>query len=1136
MVAQISPARDTMYFNHGIVNNREVTEDFAGHTTEYTYDGRGNVLTKRYPLENESCQYTYDSVDNVVQTTAPDNTEKRSTWDNRGNEISTTDERGYTISRSYTASGLLESETDTLQRLTQYRYDSKGNLLRVVKRSRGAADSVVIEQKTYDTYGNVVTEHDAVGNLTRYFYDSQGRMTTKTDPLGRRTEYRLDSRGNTLREVNPKGDSTCYVYDVNNNQTAVINTFGDTIVKSRYNAINKVISQTDARGNTTRFEYDLFGQLSKTINPDGTFIEKTYDSKGNVIQSKDELQRQTVYTYDHENRLVRTTFSDGSYIRSVYDASGRRVESYDSRQNRTAYGYDAAGNNTAVTDALNNTTVFEYDEVNRRTALIDALNQRTEYHYDQFDRLVKTVYPGGTFDSTIYDRAGRKITAIDQQSRMTRFVYDSVGNLTTVIEPGNHRTRYTYDGNNNRISQTDANDHTTTMTYDRLNRLTAKTYPNGQQERYHYDVAGNMTAKVAGSDSTSYSYNSRNREMLRRYSSGHTLETQYTDDGKRERIIDYRGTTEYTYDNRGRQIQELHPDGSSIQSSFDSQGNRLTQTTPWAVTRYTYDHLNRPDTVVAANGDRTVYRYNAVGNRDSTIYATGVSVGYRYDSQNRLTALINYGTAGSILSSYAYTLNNAGLRTAVSENTGATVSYSYDSVGNRLSKTHNGVTTSYTYNSRDQLITESCGISTITYIYDNAGRLSQKSDSSGTTTYAWVDNDRMASVSGPSGVFSYQYDAEGRRVQESDGSSVKNYLIDAQLPYGQVVAEYANDGYLTAAYTYGLERISQDRGGTVSYYVADGQGSVRLLTNTAGTVTDTYDYYAFGELLDRTGTTENSFTYTGEQFDPNAGFYYLRARWYDPNKGRFTSVDPWNGETTTPISLHRYLYANINPVSYCDPTGKETILSLMAAISVYTLLATVAVSAADPFSVSRSNKDNFAVFQKDGGINSLGAVEGSLFWVESRWRDIYRYNLRLFTRKADKSMVTKYSAFSGGDQGTSSIPSNYGGIDYYVKLKIWSHLLDYNEYSIGSGIQKIPDNPNFAAWGTIRARINDTPGESDQSWYFHDPYDKYRSTHGCIGTPLSFMDRLYSYALMSGSAQKFHLIVISGSIGMESLK
>jgi RHS repeat-associated protein len=161
-------------------------------------------------------------------------------------------------------------------------------------------------------------------------------------------------------------------------------------------------------------------------------------------------------------------------------------------------------------------------------------------------------------------------------------------------------------------------------------------------------------------------------------------------------------------------------------------------------------------------------------------------------------------------------------------------------------------------------------------------------------------------------------------------------------PYAQVVAEYDDVGSLTVSYVYGLERISQNRGGTERYYVADGQGSVRYLTDNNGNVTDAYAYYAFGELQTRTGYSENDFMYVGEQFDPNVGLYYNRARWMDPETGRFLSVDPWEGDPMTPVSLHRYLYANASPLSFKDPTGQMTMgEQLIVRTILYTTIGTL---------------------------------------------------------------------------------------------------------------------------------------------------------------------------------------------------
>src|SRR5688572_11768822 len=105
---------------------------------------------------------------------------------------------------------------------------------------------------------------------------------------------------------------------------------------------------------------------------------------------------------------------------------------------------------------------------------------------------------------------------------------------------------------------------------------------------------------------------------------------------------------------------------------------------------------------------------------------------------------------------------------------------------------------------------------------------------------------------------------------------------------------------------------------TASFYGYDGHGNVRLLADANGTVTDTYSYDAFGILIASTGTTPNNYLYTGEQYDPNLGFYYLRARYMNPASGRFWTMDTFEGDDFDPQSLHRYLYAHSNPVMCSD--------------------------------------------------------------------------------------------------------------------------------------------------------------------------------------------------------------------------
>jgi len=141
----------------------------------------------------------------------------------------------------------------------------------------------------------------------------------------------------------------------------------------------------------------------------------------------------------------------------------------------------------------------------------------------------------------------------------------------------------------------------------------------------------------------------------------------------------------------------------------------------------------------------------------------------------------------------------------------------------------------------------------------------------------------------------------------------------------QVVDELVG-GAVTRQYTYGLDRISENQfvGGawTPSFYGVDGGGSVRQLTNSSGTVTDTYEYDAFGNKVNSTGTTPNSYLYRGEQYDPDLSLYYLRARYYNQVTGRFLNVDSLAGQ-----GQRRYEYAGANPVDGSDPSGNFVLAS-----------------------------------------------------------------------------------------------------------------------------------------------------------------------------------------------------------------
>ena len=144
-------------------------------------------------------------------------------------------------------------------------------------------------------------------------------------------------------------------------------------------------------------------------------------------------------------------------------------------------------------------------------------------------------------------------------------------------------------------------------------------------------------------------------------------------------------------------------------------------------------------------------------------------------------------------------------------------------------------------------------------------------------------------------------------------------------------------------------------------------------------VTDRYAYDAYGNLLEKEGDTKNEFLYTGEQYNANTGLYYLRARYMNQSTGTFISMDSYQGSIYDPVTLHKYLYANANPVMYTDPSGYSSETTLKEVATDLTVAGILASSfilanqvALNVFSTLRKNlsvasvvSENISVTQRD---------------------------------------------------------------------------------------------------------------------------------------------------------------------------
>jgi len=266
-------------------------------------------------------------------------------------------------------------------------------------------------------------------------------------------------------------------------------------------------------------------------------------------------------------------------------------------------------------------------------------------------------------------------------------------------------------------------------------------------------------------------------------------------------------------------------------------------------------------------------------------------------------------------------------------NVNGAVTYTYDPVGNRTQKVSTLPSGPSNYNANDQLATD-------TY------------DSNGNTTvsnglgYVYDFENHLLQASG----ITYVYDGDGNRFLKTVAGVPTQYVVDEENPtgYTQVVSEMTitTAGYAYVNNVYGLERINQWRvplgqAKQVSWYVYDGHGSVRALTDQTGAVTDTYDYDAFGNLIHSTGTTPNNYFFAGEQFDPDLGLYYNRGRYLSVSTGRFWTMDTFEGDQDSPLSLHRYLYVGDDPIDHTDRSGHGIDEIIASAMSITIAVAAV---------------------------------------------------------------------------------------------------------------------------------------------------------------------------------------------------
>jgi RHS repeat-associated protein len=929
--------------------------DPLGHTTTNVYDTKHNLTSATDPLGHTTA-YTYDANGNQTSITYPQtststNTTSTTAYNQYSEPTSTTDELGNMRTFAYDASFNPQSVKDANGTLASFIFNANGTLQAGAIGSDISSQPGKASQFTYDANGDLTGRTDALGRTTSYGYDTLGRKVSMTIPLpnsgtsaaAATTSYQYDALGNLTQTAAPLRRTASSQYDANGNK----------------------ISDTDANGHTTTYQYDALNRLTTTTYPTQpvTTSSRTYDFRNNVIDESDQGGHVTHHVYDLAGRLTSVTrayrTSNTATTAYSYDAAGRKVSETDPLGHITNSTYDAAGNLTAIS-GVNGSFQYGYDNARNRISVIDGNGNTTQYQYDVRKRLLTTTYPDSTTVSNAYDGPGNLINVTDQGGKVVQYTYDAANQLNSVVQTNapdssHNTTAYGYDRDGNLTGLTDANGHTTSNAFDLLYQLSSKTLPDGSlTESRSYDTVGNLLSlKHFNGYTTTYTYDGLNRPLTRVPDPNlgePTVSFTYTPTGKRASMTDASGTTTYSYDSLDRLTMKTTPEGT-LNYTYDAAGDlaSMTSSDGNVSAAYTWDELNRLSAVVdhRLNGSNsTTYTYDSANNLATATYPNGIQSTFSYDTLNRLTG------EASRIDNYSYQLGPTGNRTSVSEQGGRSVTWNYDGiyrlttetissdptnhdgsvaygldpVGNRLSinSTLSGVNSgSFSFNGDDLMGGES---------YDADGNVT----STGGKNFTYDSDNQLKSMNGSA--ITLLYDGDGNRVAKTVNGVTTRYLVDDMNPtgYAQVVEETVN-GSVQRAYSYGLQRIDViqlvNSSWTLSFYGYDGSGSVRQLTDASGVVTDTYDYDAFGNKINSTGTTPNNYLYRGEFFDSDLGLYYLRARYMNPLTGRFMSRDPEeskifdsNRKPVDPKMLHKYLYVGGDPINAKDPTGRDAII------------------------------------------------------------------------------------------------------------------------------------------------------------------------------------------------------------------
>ncbi len=885
----------------------------ASHTT-YQYDPQGRP-TRIESTDAPGLSLAYDAAGRVDRITNAAGTSSSIERDAQGNITRIVGFGGDATSYTYDDQRRVTSETDASGAITRYEYTSTG-LLRSVTDPRGGTTR-------YQYQGRCVTATDPTGRQSTTRYDAGGRIVSRRTPSGAEELFEYDAAGNLTRQLDTAGRQTRFEYDASGRTTAVTG-FDGRRTSYRYDRSGNVRETADARGQRTFYEYDAHGHPSKMITPDGTqrVLEMGphgprtqaiipaegaptrfgYDLHGNLVSVRRGNRVVQQYRYDQLDRLVEETNDRGLRVQYEYDLQGDLIRWSNSLGQRAAIARDPLGRPLSQADGNGVQAQFSYDAAGHLTSSIDPLQQTTRWTYDTAGQLTATVRPSGRSVNYEYNADGQLTAARVGTRRIRQVERDEGGRPERVLDALNRAAETRYDTAGRVAARTSPDGQTTSFVYSSSGQLLEKRRPDGRTIAYLYDGHGNVTSVDDGEFPVRYSYDQLDRLVRIEYPAiRRTLSRRYDPQtGLLAEFIDSEGRHfHYRYDSSDRLIALELPGQGTFQFAYDAADRLVRMEYPNGVAgQWVYDCAGRLAGVVYQDRgghvlDGAWYEYDAAG-RPVLQRTLAGQVHFAYDVDGRLIGENREGSPA--------------------------VEFEYDELGSRQAMIRDGQRMEYTYDAASQLT--SAGATG--FQYDANGNMIARIEGTAQTLYKYDSDNQLIEVQLPGGKsVRFGYAPTGERIWREDEKGRTYYVTDGL----HVWAELDSQLQPTSCYTHGplLDRpLMLTRGEQAYYYHADALGSITALSNQSGKLAQIYRYDAFGNTQSARGASVDSpFRFTGRPWDPTLQLYYYRARYYDPQTGRFLSVDSAPISIGTPQTLDAYAYVDNSPTRFIDPSGAQ---------------------------------------------------------------------------------------------------------------------------------------------------------------------------------------------------------------------